>query len=368
MKYMDLYYNIENPLNNNENISKLIQIYNNGGRYNDYVKQNSYNEKEPSSYSIENFYVKIFNNWKDNLKDVSNSKIININLLDLAKKLRYIRDIKTYDELEYLLYHSSLSKQLQMFFLNEIRINSFIYLDSFILNGYKDKLPDVDHRLYLNVDKKDVYDLSLDFIRKCEAKEIPYEFKFDYQNHRDDCFVVYASTKYLLDYIGILEDLKKKYIFKKPPLLTGVFDGFIGYGSENAYFESSYNELRSFLINYSIGQVIDEYHIEKIPFSYDLDFIKCVRCKIFEMADSYNIDPSSFCFDKDKVNLLKEYDESSISYGDLLRKFLNIEIKSDNDQINDYDQIISLLNNNSKNNLYLSEKMHVYIKKYGRVR
>ena len=65
----------------------------------------------------------------------------------------------------------------------------------------------VDHRLYVNIDNEDIYLLAHKFVEKCREKDIPFYFKFEDSDNRQDNFVIYSDTKNLIKYMECLDEV-----------------------------------------------------------------------------------------------------------------------------------------------------------------
>lgn len=111
----------------------------------------------------------------------------------------------------------------------------------------------ISHRLYLNIDSDVIHKVVTELFNKCYEYGILYEFKFSEAADRGDSLVIYCSNDNLLLFVKLLELIKKEHPeledkFHKPPIFTGVYDGWIGYGEEYKNANSSYNKDRCDII------------------------------------------------------------------------------------------------------------------------
>lgn len=155
---------------------------------------------------------------------------------------------------------------------------AFIHVQSRKINGASsnmENLEQIRHRLYININLDYEYGFTTIFTKKCVERNLPYYYKYSLTK-RDDVFIIYSDTKHLEDYINILNEIKKEYphfasTALKPPVLTGEFDNWIGYGVEPSekkevidkdgnikYKSYSYTEHRIELIKKAIlDEIID---------------------------------------------------------------------------------------------------------------
>ena len=125
-----------------------------------------------------------------------------------------------------------------------------------------------EHRLSLNTEGIDTHKLTFLIIEKCEAIGLPYHLKYSENAERDDTIVVYSDTKRLPQYLAILKEIAQENqdIRKRcyhPPVLTGVIDDWIGYGTEPALSTNgkfySFNQIRARIIENGIENAIIEW-------------------------------------------------------------------------------------------------------------
>lgn len=284
--YHEMYEKIENPLNDDEVIRKLIEGYSDELRtkqyYNKLVQVN-YKEKKYKGINMDDkdrLVSQIFNEWKNDItKNISDEDIKsykNQDFVRLRECIKNIPDIKDFKEnskvFNRLTKLDKLDKDSKKTKLTDIyedyapffHGSTWTYISHNSINPSKYKKIIVDHRLYLNTENIDTYKVMELFRNKCKERELDYHFKFSDRGDRDDTIVIYSDDRKLSKYLEILEEIKKEEpeIVKRaqtPPMLTGKIDGWIGYGSEPSLDENgkntkSFNSSRSGIIQNAISK------------------------------------------------------------------------------------------------------------------
>lgn len=274
--YQELYEKIENPLNDDEVIKKLIESYSDElgtkSYYNKLVQVN-YKEKKYKEINMEDkdrLVSQIFNDWKKDLTlNIKDDEIKKYNkefppLREFLKNIPYVKSAKEFFKINGKV---DADEQLETIYSKYTPFShgeSWTYISHNSINPSKYKKFIVDHRLYLNTENIDTYKVMELFRNKCKERELDYHFKFSDNGDRDDTIVIYSDDRKLSDYIEILEEIKKEEpeIVKRaqtPPMLTGKIDGWIGYGSEPQLDEdgkntNSFNSVRSGIIQNAISK------------------------------------------------------------------------------------------------------------------
>ena len=284
--YHEMYEKIENPLNDDEVVRKLIEGYSDELRtkqyYNKLVQVN-YKEKKYKGINMDDkdrLVSQIFNEWKNDItKNISDEDIKsykNQDFVRLRECIKNIPDIKDFKEnskvFNRLTKLDKLDKDSKKTKLTDIyedyapffHGSTWTYISHNSINPSKYKKIIVDHRLYLNTENIDTYKVMELFRNKCKERELDYHFKFSDRGDRDDTIVIYSDDRKLSKYLEILEEIKKEEpeIVKRaqtPPMLTGKIDGWIGYGSEPSLDENgkntkSFNSSRSGIIQNAISK------------------------------------------------------------------------------------------------------------------
>ena len=271
--YRELYDNMQNPLDNQETILKLLNAYSIrsqglGGLYGSLIRTVDKEKNLGPTYNIDkdHFFSVLFNKWKNSIVNMDVDRFIELrnkgeygnDLKRLRDYLKTVPDITTKKEADSIFAKQYDDKDLNNA-MNKYRWNAFgeetgwIHVCSRYLTAKQDKINTTLHRLYLNPELGDMYPIMTEFMKKCEERKLPYYFKFDESADRDDTVVIYSNSKNLMSYIEILREMQQENSerisrIKEPPLLTGKIDGWIGYGSEPEEDEKgnkqSFNDVR----------------------------------------------------------------------------------------------------------------------------
>lgn len=276
--YEDLYNNISNPLDDDAFLDYIIDCYSdNRSIYNSITKyhlsQKKYHNGEYYPAKKDAYWVKLFNIWKNSVLSLSNNnRVHNGELGELINYLRNMPEVKTADEFWALANdENNLISRYGFQTLGEY--SSWYHIDSSELSFHTHSRPPIEHRLYLNSESIDTFDIATLFTDKCMQRGIPFYYKFDDFADRDDSLVIYSSSKYLKYYIEILRELKRENpdLFSRlcdPPSMSGKIDGWIGYGSEPERASNgnlrSFNEVRANAIKRALEKTTNEWIFRNI--------------------------------------------------------------------------------------------------------
>lgn len=273
--YHEMYEKIENPLNDDEVVRKLIEGYSDELRTKEYYKklvQVNYKEKKYTGINMEDkdrLVSQIFNDWKKDLTlNIKDDEIKKYNkdfpyLREFLKNTPYVKSAKEFFKIKRKVDEDEKLEIIYPKYTPFSHGKSWTYISHNSINPSKYKKIIVDHRLYLNTENIDTYKVMELFRNKCKERELDYHFKFSDIGNRDDTIVIYSDDKKLSKYLEILEEIKKEEpeIVKRaqtPPMLTGKIDGWIGYGSEPKLDEdgntNSFNNVRSGIIQNAISK------------------------------------------------------------------------------------------------------------------
>lgn len=269
MDLVELYENIENPLNDESTFMTIIEDYTKleqglGGFYEKLTtnveKQNprKYLKKDGDLFSSTMFHL-----WKKSILEMKKETFLELrdkgylqdDFVLFRKYLRTVPDLSTEQEINQFFYNNSkYGNEISKYRWNNFSQDpTWQHVSSRHVNSYQEEKINVEHRLYLNMELADIYKTATLFVNKCNDKNIPYYFKFDRMGTRDDSMVLYSDTKHLKDYLEILGEIKKEHPdlvsrFYNPPILTGKIDDYIGYGSEPTTERTSYTSKRAKMI------------------------------------------------------------------------------------------------------------------------
>lgn len=326
MKLMDLYNQIKNPIYDEETIEKLLIAYINaqtepGGFYYQLVKSKEKKDVHFNTSDRDHFYSMLFNKWKNSIVNLSKEDyerlqrngIYGHDFAKMRNFLRYIPDVKTEREANSIIFGKYSDKELEDA-LNKYRWTAFgegnfwVHVCSNTLTAGRDKYPNIEHRLYLGTDTLDTYKMVSYLVEEFDKYHLPYYFKFNKCGNRDDSIVIYSSTETLTAYVEILQEIKREHPdlitrMKKPPMLTGKLDGWIGYGSERVVAPGektpSYNSIRANIIETSIDKVVKKWMLDhqNMPVIYQgkrisfQDYISLLATNKFlkKLEEQYNL-------------------------------------------------------------------------------
>lgn len=323
MTLMELYSSVRNPLEDDDVIKKLISAYGNspfvfGGLYGNITNL----EEEKSNFIVNKkdadvFYSMMFNKWKNSIVSMTKDEFdelyrrgsFGLDFKKMRKYLKSIPDVSTMEEADEIFSGSKVDAELKEA-LDKYKWSSlgeysgWVHVCSRYLTAKKDEYPNVEHRLYLNIERSDLYKFITLFSQKCDEHHLSYYYKFDEFAGRDDTIVVYSSTENLLNYIEILEEIKKDNPdlvsrMKKPPILTGRIDDFIGYGSEP--LKTSDGKLQSF--NGVRSKIIEDV-LSKLFRKYVGDNYDSIRNGLIAKINEAIFEYAKWCYN-DRLRVLK---------------------------------------------------------------
>lgn len=254
---------LQNPLDDLNTVKKMVESYTFGDMYLNVVKRNTEGKVTSTidTKDEDEYFSSVFNEWKNYLNNLNlaslggliNSAKSNRELVYIRKYLKDVPDVTTRDEVERILWTECPTNLKDIIARNDPftapNVYPLIYAASSFINVGVPSQP-ARHRLYLNVDSDCTYLLANKLREKCNELKLQYEYKFQPDGTRDDSFVVYCTDENLMLFIDILEKLRKDNVrlkngIKKPPILTAVYNGWLGYGEEKENAKSSYNDLRA---------------------------------------------------------------------------------------------------------------------------
>jgi PREDICTED: rCG54054-like len=341
--YHEMYEKIENPLNDDEVIRKLIEGYSDELRTKQYYNkliQVNYKEKKYKEINMEDkdrLVSQIFNDWKKDLTlNIKDDEIKKYNkdfpyLREFLKNTPYVKSAKEFFKINRKVDGDEKLEIIYPKYTPFSHGKSWTYISHNSINPSKYKKIIVDHRLYLNTENIDTYKVMELFRNKCKERELDYHFKFSDRGDRDDTIVIYSDDRKLSKYLEILEEIKKEEpeIVKRaqtPPMLTGKIDGWIGYGSEPSLDENgkntkSFNSSRSGIIQNAISkETIKWLRENKELTKEDLGLNEYLTKQI-----------SDDIKDKDKYRMDKSFDEPE--FQEKLLKRLEKEIEKNKSEL-----------------------------------
>lgn len=279
-------HKIQNPLNDDNTLMKVFESYSkstNGRSFYNELLNVSRDKEINNEDSFNKFYVFMYNNWKDRLIHYGKEKIAGIfphnNITGLIEYLKWAPNPQTKEDVDRIMigkyskitenpYKSRENFELSAFRWDRDSKGKWYSCISEDVFNYKNKHMDENHILFVNVDKNQIYNFAMTFVKICDQEQLPYNFKFILAGHRDDEFQIYADSKHLIKYINIIEQIKEKYpylinINNDVPLLTGKISDGLSYGTNNQIKDGlpyqDYFQLRCNLISTCINSTTVDY-------------------------------------------------------------------------------------------------------------
>lgn len=279
-------HKIQNPLNDDNTLMKVFESYSkstNGRSFYNELLNVSRDKEINNEDSFNKFYVFMYNNWKDRLIHYGKEKIAGIfphnNITGLIEYLKWAPNPQTKEDVDKIMigkyskitenpYKSRENFELSAFRWDRDSKGKWYSCISEDVFNYKNKHMDENHILFVNVDKNQIYNFAMTFVKICDQEQLPYNFKFILAGHRDDEFQIYADSKHLIKYINIIEQIKEKYpylinINNDVPLLTGKISDGLSYGTNNQIKDGlpyqDYFQLRCNLISTCINSTTVDY-------------------------------------------------------------------------------------------------------------
>ena len=333
INYRELYDSMGNTLTH-ELMSKIIKEYLTTGNIENVLKYSYYKEDEDENITEKEaekllsnhttyhnkLYSMIFNVWKENIGNLTDEQVQQLiddgvvgsdyyELRDYLKNTPYIDDAREFRKIIYG--NEACSKYSRRVFLD----TSWEHFFSRGLVYPLDGKVNVEHRLYLNPKSSDCYEMAYLFAEKCLSRNIPFYFKMD-NGPADDKIVIYSDTEHLKDYISLLREIRQVHPdlaskTQKPPVLCGLIDDWVGYGSEPEENKESFNSKRRKLIEMvldeTIGSQKGQYQGKTVTLN-DAS-VEGVRNTILQIGEQVGIDSNNFCFDRSARDKLFNYED-----------------------------------------------------------
>lgn len=247
VEYLNLYKGIKNPVNM-DSINQILDAYTDNTIFYEGLIDTDLSKKVVRRYNRadnDRFLTFIFNEWKQSIHSIVLTGRSTPEWKNVFTSLdRYLstKNPTTAEEVREVLYPKNCNDQNIIKGLENLswtrlgEFSSWTHVDSsFIYLGQHDRNP-VEHRLYVNCDSDVVDKIGYEIASRCRKAKLRYYFKYDAYGTRADTIVVYTNTTNLPKFRKMLNDIVRENNLQrkihKPPLLTGLIDGWIGYGTE----------------------------------------------------------------------------------------------------------------------------------------
>ncbi len=107
----------------------------------------------------------------------------------------------------------------------------------------EDKKRPLVYRIYLNLRDKDKLEFVEDYIKKCQDRKMPFEFKFSKDSSRKDQIVILSRMENFEENVAIVEELTQSMQLGKIPMLIGEYKSGIGIAEE--YYNRLYSPTKA---------------------------------------------------------------------------------------------------------------------------
>ena len=173
-----------------------------------------------------------------------------------------------------------------------------------------------DIKFYLNAGP-DTFEVAYLFQKECIKNKINYYYKvtnpYRGESVRCDKMCIYSNYEDAEVFLDIIKKIRKEHPeikFDKPPIFSGLVDGFIGVGQDNIHnteFKESFNNIMSQIVFESIQETFKDVKREDIMKVVKTDKNKLLefRNKIIEKGEEIGIDTSKMCINNDAKKRLK---------------------------------------------------------------
>ena len=346
MNIKELLNEVDNPLNDNKIMEKLLKAYANTTIKEEYYSKLIYsnpkneNELEINENDYNDFQVEMFNKWLNNTLDLPLSNYYGSNitsLLTLKSHLRELKKVNSINEINNFINNAKdnaeLFNALDMFYWDNLTSKTtWTYLTSSFFKTPTNPYT-IEDRLYINSNPSDTYKLLNLLIKEFDINNLDYCLKFTTDSNRDDSIVIYSSSKDLEKYVAILEKISKenKELITKlnnPPILTGQIYNWLGYGCEPMDHLLSYSTIRAHLMYDAITNATHKWLLE------NQDTKIKYRRKVMTFKEYFKIQVVKYYMDK----LANKYDEKYQIFKEETKQYLGYS----KEEITDINYILSV--------------------------
>ena len=353
-KLGEVYSGVENPLDNDEILEKIILAYSQSDRrsmfglgdlYDSMVKMNdTHDDSQIDLSDREAFFVETYNQWIENILSLDENQIAYLESqrgVDARKMQQYLATfgkVSSMEDIRRLKENPLFYEEINGWELND----GWDHIKSEYISGRTEGKIDVRHRLYIGCKNQDLWKLARLFKEKCEEHHIPFYFKLGASSDRDDKMVIYADTDNLANYISLLQEIAQEnpeivQRCGRPPILTGRIDDWIGIGDEppkgKDEEKESYNSVRSKIfedaIEETLLQDIMEYRGKRVEYdgkqvSFEQLFIEQAAKSIIKKI---NDEKGTYKLRNLESIGIKESDLSNPKFEEYLKTHLRTEIQ-----------------------------------------
>lgn len=337
MTLSEFYMNLRNPINDSENLERIVDTYSKSSDFKeDILKLNS--DKDMFSTNMKDrdrFYLQIYNLWVLSINRFfrNDSELSREDKVRFNKLYWYIddhrpkcaNDVLKFFNPNYVL-DEDLKSILKKYKWNFADKKGYSYFDcNAICCGFKEPVIP-KHKLYVNVDSEASYNFLTNYVNECAKRGQTFYFKLNPNSKRDNSCVIYADDDNLLDTIKIINTVLDKNNelcehISMPPVTSSRVSDYIGFGSEvdpEIYGDNvSFNDIRSYILSSNIDKTTREWigdNLDTVVVSdseevtYKDYFMKLIYLFKKTELESMSNDDESFDLDFDKfISILNSH-------------------------------------------------------------
>ena len=177
MELIELYNQVENPIEDPKVIEKLINAYANsakkfGGFYGQLTKtvEKEYNKGQHDTADTDQFYSMMFNKWKNSIVSLTKEQFAELykngsygqDFIKMRNFLKTVPDVTSQKEANDIFFGKYSDKELEDA-IEKYRWTAFgdssgwVHVCSRYVTAKQDKYPNIEHRLYLDTESLDTY-------------------------------------------------------------------------------------------------------------------------------------------------------------------------------------------------------------------
>ncbi len=264
----NLYFRIENPIDNKIKWAKLLNIYSTSFNYEDFFsiiakkeEKNTtieYDEDEKNSFALlmwSNFKTQILKFTEEELRDLIDSKFFDFDIYDAILKIRDMDSVKNYQNLKEVLKDPAIYRYFSYMYTD-------IDHDITICSDYRIKYdPKYNTVLSIKVDASRLYKILKVYINECIKAEMSYFIKFNDYDKKIviNIFTSIANFKKNEEILSIIKKENYMYFYDNYDLLSGNINEVMTIRNKDVYNNYQYLRERTLIFFKSIDSVTYEY-------------------------------------------------------------------------------------------------------------
>jgi len=213
------------PFYNADDLVKIVELYS-CSNCDNFVELLTKNRREEIPHedifckNFNNFFVFLFNTWKNSLLKISYDDInnndkytgISFDIMPVINYLSRIPDAESFSDVyKYLnVRDSEVRLFMERYGIDLFDTTNWNNITSTKLTRINNDLKK-DYFITLNIKRYETPKFCQLFISRCLKKDIPFDFKYNFDNAINDNFVIEVDKRYLDNYLDIIHDIFSKY-------------------------------------------------------------------------------------------------------------------------------------------------------------